>query len=120
MNNKIKAVKRFLAYLAGFFPSAVPIGRTDFDTWATSIIDTYQFPDNDSVRFALASIVMHMGPTSAYKPKYYFALVIKAGAAKQVAASVFQDIKNKQVAEAAAKSSEGEQPKATLHAISQT
>lgn len=92
LTNAGKAIFRFRAY----FPSPVPQGITEFESWAKSIIDLYGFPDNDSVRFALATMILHSGPTAAATSKRYFGLMVKAGAAKQVASQVFQDIKQRQ------------------------
>lgn len=87
--NFIKTVNK----VRDFFPSPLPQGLTEFNTWSASLIDTYDFPDNDSIRFALSTMIMHLDATAAYKPKRYFALTVKTGMAKQVAAQVFQDIK---------------------------
>jgi len=98
---KAKLIK-LLKKARNFLPSAVPLGVAEFETWASDIISTYDFPNNDSVRFALATMILHSGPTAALVSKRYFALMVKAGAAKQVASQVFQDIKIKQQAEATA------------------
>jgi len=98
MNKILNAIKLSLKKLRNFFPSPVPQGVTEFAEWSTDIITVYGFPDNDSVRFALATMILHSGPTAAYLSKRYFALMVKAGAAKQVASQVFQDIKQKQAA----------------------
>jgi hypothetical protein len=89
----IKLIKQ----IVGLFPSALPNGVAAFDVWAKDIMDTYDLPtkDEDSVKFTLATIIMHLGPQVAYKPKVYFVLTLKAGAAKQVASQVFTDIKTK-------------------------
>lgn len=92
----INKVKKVLSLIRAMLPSAVPIGRTEFNAWSSSIISLYNFPDNDSVRFALATMVMHLDATSAFRSKWTFAKMLRAGAAKQVASSVFQEIKLKQ------------------------
>lgn len=88
---------RTINQLLGFFPSALPQGASEFDSWADSISTTYRLPtqDRDSLHFTLASILMHSGPTTAYKSKWFFAISIKAAAAKQVAGQAFHDIKTK-------------------------
>jgi hypothetical protein len=98
MNNFLAKTKVFFQKLRARFPSPVPQGVEEFENWAKSIIDLYGFPDNDSVRFAVATMILHSGPSAAYVPKHYWATMIKAGAAKQVASQVFQDIKTKQQA----------------------
>lgn len=89
----IKLIKQFI----GLFPSALPMGITAFDEWANDIINTYDLPtkDIDSIKFTLSTIIMHLGPQTAFKPKYYFVLTLRAGAAKQIAGQVFSDIKHK-------------------------
>lgn len=90
---------RFINQVAGLIPVAVPVGMTEFQTWADEIIATYSLPaDPDSIKFSLATVIMHLGPTAAYRSKFYFFLVLRAGMAKQVAGAVFQDIKQKQMA----------------------
>lgn len=86
-----------MSKLRAYFPSAVPQGMAEFDIWAKSIITIYDFPDNDSVRFALATMILHSGPTAAYLSKRYLALMVKAGAAKQIAGAQFQEIKQRRV-----------------------
>lgn len=89
------AVKRVLAHL----PSRLPLGVTEFETWASDIITTYQMPDNNSVRFSLAVMIMHLDATSSHKPKAYFGRCLIKGASTQVAHFIMQDLKEKQVAE---------------------
>lgn len=101
MKNLLNNLKRYYQIARDFFPSAVPIGMTDFENWSSSIISTYNFPDNDSIRFALASQVMHSGDKAAFTPRRVFMLMLRAGAAKQVAYAVFSDLKAKQQAAAA-------------------
>lgn len=97
-------LKRLLAHL----PSKLPQGLTDFETWATDIIETYGMPNNDSVKFALAVQILHLPATAAYKPKAYFGHTLIKGAASQVAGQVMQDLKAKQAAEIeAAKQTQG-------------
>lgn len=97
MKDTVLKIKRLIRQLTGLLPSPVPVGVADFETWSQSIIDTYPIPaDADSVKFALATMILHSGPTDAYKPKFKFFLMLRAGMAKQVAGAVFQDIKTKQ------------------------
>lgn len=99
MNTSILKVKKLFRLIKALFPSALPNGMSDFDVWANDIIDLYNFPNNDSIRFALASMIMHAGPTDAYKSKFYYNLMIKASMSKQVAGAQFQEIKLRQKAE---------------------
>ncbi len=89
---------RLLRQIAALVPSKLPTGVLEFDTWSESFFKTYDLPtqDKDSVKYALATMIMHSGPTTAYKSKLYFYLALSAGAAKQVAGSVFYEIKEAQ------------------------
>ena len=102
--------KRLWLLFLSIFPSKLPQGVSDFESWASGIIQAYGSPDNDSVRFALAVQIMHLSPTSAYKPKAYFGLVLLKGAATQVAGQVMQDLKAKQAAQIAADQAKAAEP----------
>lgn len=94
---------RFLKLIRNFFPSALPIGITEFETWAEDIVSTYGFARsvelNRSYRWILASSMTTLGPTAAYKSKYYFFLVIQAASAKEIAGGTMYNIKQEQIAE---------------------
>lgn len=91
-------VKRAFKQLKGFFSSSLPLGRTELDIWVSDIVNTYDLPtqDQDSINYTFATMIMHLGPQGARKPKYYFVLSMRAAAAKQLAGSVFQEIKIRQ------------------------
>ncbi len=93
----LRIARQFL----GLFPSALPQGIQGFKEWSDSIVSTYNVPDNDSTRFALATMVLHLGPTVAFKPKFYFALSLYKSAANQVVFAVMEDLKAKQKASVA-------------------
>lgn len=88
-------LKTFISRLYHYVPTPLPVGITEFEAWASSIITTYNFPDNDSVRWALAVKVLHLGETSAYKAKRYFYLTMHKSMANQVVSQVIQDLKIK-------------------------
>lgn len=90
--------------IRGLLPSALPTGATAFNAWADDIQDTYWLPtsDTDSVRYTLATIIMHLNQSSAFKSKWYFVQTLRASAAKQVAGNAFYEIKTRQQAAQAA------------------
>jgi hypothetical protein len=96
MSKLFHSAKRLLRKLFFYLPSALPRGMSEFEGWAKDIIDTYQLPDNDSVRFALATMILHSGQTEAFKPKRYFALTALKGMSSQVAHGAMQELKEKQ------------------------
>lgn len=105
MSKILQIVVKIYKQVRGLFPSPLPVGVVEFDTWAASIGATYKLPTNnlDSIKFTLATLIMHSGPTVAFKPKYYFVLAIRASAAKQIAGNAFHEIKERsKLAQAAA------------------
>jgi len=75
-------------------PRPLPMGATDFEEWAERIISGALIPKDpaedekvfkDSLKFTIASMVMHLGPTESHKPDAYFIHGLRKGAANQVA-----------------------------------
>lgn len=89
----MKILNKALSYI----PTKLPTGMTEFDSWSDSIIKTYDFPENDSIKFTLATMILHADQSMAYAPKRYFALRVIKGMANQVASQAFQDIKTRQL-----------------------
>jgi hypothetical protein len=102
----IKAVATPFKKLLNFIPTPLPVGMTEFDNWAADIISTYGLPNNDSIRFALATMIMHAGPVDASRSKRYFYLAVRASMAKQIAGGQFQAIKERDLAARAQKQAE--------------
>lgn len=116
MNRYFTQVKRFFQRLRNWFPSPLPIGMTAFLEWSSSIIDAYGFPDNDSIRFALATQIMHAESTAANKPKRYFALLTHKAMSNQIAHAKLMALKEEQEAkmkEEQAKAAQAKQAEAT-------
>ena len=95
-------VKRILSHL----PTPLPVGVTEFNQWADSIIElSGRFADDASLRQALANMVIHASPLKgtdtprASIPKAFFVKGLRKGAANQVASYVFQEIRTKQMAD---------------------
>lgn len=101
----IKKIKNFFQRQLDRIPTRLPNGATEFETWSKSLIDTYGFPDNDSVRFMLAAMIMHTGQTAAYVPRRFFALSGLAAASKEVAHACMVVLKDRQQAKAQAEES---------------
>jgi hypothetical protein len=99
LKNVFQSAKLAVRKLSFYFKTPLPIGMAEFDEWADSILNTYGYPNNDSTRFALAAMIMHLGQTEGYKPKRFFVLCLRKGAASQVAGATIQNLKAKQEAE---------------------
>lgn len=80
--------------LLSYLPQNLPLGLSEFNTWADNIITlTGKFADETSMKFALASQIIHLPPTVSSRAPQYFVRALKKSAANQVASQVFQDIK---------------------------
>ena len=104
MNILFNKLKRIIKQIAGLFPTALPVGVSEFHAWAEDISKTYDLPTSnlETVKFTLATMIMHLGPQAAYKTKIFFVLSLRAGAAKQIAHACFVEIKTKQQEESEA------------------
>lgn len=89
-------MKRTLKKLLAFFPSPLPFGAAEFEAWASDIIFIYELPDNDSMRWSLATMIQHCDATASTKCKRYFGRVARKGGANQVAGWIMQQLKVKQ------------------------
>ncbi len=91
-------MKMFWLKLKSFFPEKLPTGMSEFMKWSDEIILLSNYADADSLRFAIASILIHSDHKTSALSKNYFVVRLRKSAANQVASQVFQDIKEKQKA----------------------
>lgn len=90
-------MKQFVNTLLSYVPRKLPVGMTEFENWSERIISlSGPFADADSMKFALASQIMHLGAQKSSVADQYFIRSMRKAAANQVASQVFQDIKIKQ------------------------
>ncbi len=83
--------------IRSYLPTLLPVGMTAFNAWADDIIAlSGQFADRDSMRFAIASILIHTDAKHGSLPMQYFVKRLRKSAANQVASQVFQDVKEAQ------------------------
>lgn len=80
----------------------LPTGVEEFETLVSDLKAEYgaELPtvDDDSLRFVIATTIMHLGPLDAFKSLEFFYKTIVGGASKQVAHFIFRDVKLKQEA----------------------
>lgn len=106
MQSILSTVKWPILTILSFLPTKLPVGITEFNAWATSILDlSGRYAHEDDMRFAIATMVIHADTRHGALPKRYFVTRLRKAAANQVASQIFQDIKLKQqlAAEEAAK-----------------
>jgi hypothetical protein len=92
----------------------LPVGVEAFHSWASEIIDMAGLPNNDSMKFALATIILEMDKSKGRVSKQEMATYLVKAAANQVAAFVFQDIKAKRIAKDAQEAAEKAEKSPTI------
>lgn len=99
-----------LLILKSYFPTRLPVGMAEFAAWSTDVITLVgPIADTNSLKFALATQIMHADASKSSLPMQYFVNRIRKTAANQVAGQVFQDIKTAQI-EAQKKAAESVTP----------
>lgn len=102
-------MRRLLLKVLSFYPKKLPVGLTEFNAWSDEIVELTNFADPISLKFAIASMVIHLPANTGRVSQNHFVRGLRKSAANQVASQIFQDIKveqetkQKQQAEAAAK-----------------
>lgn len=88
-------IKKALAYL----PSKLPVGVTEMHKFMDEVIEiSGKFADVDSMKFAMASMVLRIDSTTSRVSKQYFAKALRKAAANQVVSAILNDIKDAQAA----------------------
>lgn len=82
-------------------PRALPMGRNEFMVWSDRIISGALIPADpnqshevyiDSVRYALANLILHLGPTESHKPDAFFIHSLRKFAINQVADTIRKEL----------------------------
>lgn len=83
-------------------PRPLPMGRKEFEEWSERIISGALVPckDEDTLKFALCSMLMHLGPHESHKPDAHFIHALRKGAVNEVAAGIMKEIKERKQQEA--------------------
>lgn len=76
----------------------LPQGMIEFYRWSNDILSLYDLPNNDSTKFALATMILHSKEDASSLSKEYFGIRLRKAAANQIAAGIMQQLKEKQTA----------------------
>lgn len=103
MNKTFSKLIKPFRKLAAYFPSPLPVGMTDFQKWCDDIVYLYDLPDNESLRWTLGAVILHLSPrknggTCYYKSKRFFGLTALKGASNEIAHAYMEQLKEKQKA----------------------
>lgn len=70
-------------------PRPLPIGMQEFEDWSDRIISGALLPaDHASQKFALADLLLHLGPTESHKADAFFIHSLRKFAVNQIAVAV--------------------------------
>lgn len=73
----------------------LPTGMTEFDEWSDRIISGTLLPaEPDSQKFALATMLMHLPPTSDHECDGYFIKSLRKAAVNQIAHAKMTEIRD--------------------------
>jgi len=81
----------------------VPVSLDEYNKWTEEVIALTRLPLNDSMRFAVSTVVLESKELLSKKDA---AIRLLKGANNQLASFVFQDIKSRRMAEDAKKAEE--------------
>lgn len=87
------SVRRIINKVLGRLPTQLPIGVTSFEAFVNSIFETYDIPNLNSYKHAVATMIMHLGPDQDKKSKYHFARAIRKAQANEIAYQTMQNIR---------------------------
>ena len=92
-------------------PRPLPMGRKEFEDWSDRIISGALIPGAtaQSLKFALAEMVMHAKPTESHIADGYFIQCLRKAASNQICWAViteFKDEQRKKILEAQSKAAE--------------
>lgn len=96
MKKLLTNVTRLLKRLLALFPSPLPVGASALKAFTDDILDSHNIPNNPSYHHAVATMIMHLGPTVHRKPKAYFARAVIKAMANQVAYARIQELKDEE------------------------
>lgn len=93
-------MKNLLNLVSSYFSSPLPVGIAEFNEWSDSILSMSKVPDNDSTRFAVAVMILHLDPDVDAVPKREMVRRLNKSAANEVANAIATNLKEKQKAAA--------------------
>lgn len=111
MKLMLSQIQATILYLRSFLPRPLPSGVTEFNAMAERVCALAgDICTLDDARFVISTTVMRFDPDVSMASDRKFVIILRNAAAKQVSASIFQDIKLKQAAAQAALTAEATAP----------
>lgn len=95
MKTYINKFKTFAAWVVSWFPTPLPNSVKTHEDWSGSILKIGGYPDNDSFRNTVATMLLHLNTDTHFKSKQYFIRSIRRAIVNEVAWGVTAMIKGK-------------------------
>lgn len=93
----MKQLRLLAKRVLSLIPTKLPTGMTEFNQFVADIIELVPgLADDRSIRFTVASMIMHLGPQRSHVAKNYFVRSLQKTAANQISHAVMLDIKKEQ------------------------
>lgn len=94
---KLKLIKIKLLLLS-LLPSLLPTTPEQLEKFSVDIIALGGWPDNESFRHAVASMIMHLGPETMFKSKFFFYVSLRKSISNQTAYAAMEALKQQRKA----------------------
>jgi hypothetical protein len=88
-------IKQLVENVLSYLPSRLPQTDAQLDAFIRTTLALGAFPDNDSLRQAIATQIMHLGPLTTFKSKRYFVRMVQSAISKQTAYNLIADIRER-------------------------
>ncbi len=113
MKQLVSKLLRIATLLASHVPSRLPENDVEHAAWAGSVLSIAGYPDNDSLRCALATMILHLDASRTRASKQSFIKQIKRSIANQAAYNAMSEFKARE------KAARGQQLSETSKAVVQ-
>lgn len=93
-------------------PRPLPMGREEFEAWSDRIISgALVSADRNSQKYALANLLLHLGPTESHKHDAFFIHSLRKFAVNQVADAIRRELHDEAKARLAAEEAKATEAK---------
>lgn len=87
---------QFTSKMRGFFPEKLPTSNSKLEEFTDTVLSLYGIPFHPSYKNAIATMIMHLSPTTDRKSKYYFVKSVRKAQANQVAYEMIDAIREEE------------------------
>lgn len=88
-----ESIKRSIRLVAARIPTELPDTLEKHESWVTDVLELGGFPNNDSFRATLATMILHVSADKVKMPKVFFINAIRRSIINQLAWGLQQKYK---------------------------